>query len=117
LTVEDTAPAGAVLFFRHRRETMTQIKVEQTGQNGQYRFRVTVREDTGQTNHRVTLEEGDYQRLTGGEATPAELVESSFRFLLEREPKESILRSFDLVVINRYFPEYEREMRRRLWST
>jgi hypothetical protein len=41
-------------------------------------------------------------------------VRKSFLFLLEREPKESILRSFDLTVISRYFPEYEREITRRL---
>ena len=37
-----------------------------------------------------------------------ELVRRSFEFLLEREPKESILSRFDLTVISRYFPEYER---------
>jgi hypothetical protein len=41
-------------------------------------------------------------------------VTESFRFLLEREPKESILGSFDLTVIGRYFPEYEREIAKRL---
>jgi hypothetical protein len=47
--------------------------------------------------------------------TAAELaryVRRSFGFLLAREPKESILRSFGLSVIGRYFPEYEREIRR-----
>jgi hypothetical protein len=44
----------------------------------------------------------------------AEVVEESFRFLLEREPKESIMASFDLPVISRYFPEYQQEMERRL---
>ena len=38
----------------------------------------------------------------------------SFEFLLEREPKESILARFDLSVIARYFPEYDREIARRL---
>ena len=33
-----------------------------------------------------------------------------FAFLLEREPKESILRSFDVSVIGGYFPEFEREI-------
>ena len=41
---------------------------------------------------------------------PVDLVRRSFVFLLEREPKESILRSFDLPVIGRYFPDYEREI-------
>ena len=37
-----------------------------------------------------------------------DLVRESFRFLLDREPKESILREFKLSVITRYFPDYER---------
>ena len=49
-------------------------------------------------------------KLTQGCATPEQLVEASFAFLLEREPKESILRSFELPVIARYFPEYERRI-------
>ena len=35
-----------------------------------------------------------------------------FEFLLAREPKESILPSFEIPVIGRYFPEFEREIRR-----
>ena len=42
------------------------------------------------------------------------LLHHSFEFLLEREPKESILRRFDLPLIGHYFPEYEREIRSRL---
>jgi hypothetical protein len=30
--------------------------------------------------------------------------------LLDREPKESILRRFDVTVISRYFPEFEQEL-------
>jgi hypothetical protein len=41
-------------------------------------------------------------------------VRRSFEFLLEREPKESILTRLDLSVISRYFPEYEREIKGRL---
>jgi hypothetical protein len=39
-----------------------------------------------------------------------------FQFLLEREPKESILRRFDVTVISRYFPEFEREFPHYLWQ-
>jgi hypothetical protein len=35
------------------------------------------------------------------------LVETSFKFLLERESNTSILSRFDLPIIERYFPEYE----------
>jgi hypothetical protein len=41
---------------------------------------------------------------------------AAFRFLLEREPKESILARFDVSVIARYFPEFERELPRYLPS-
>ena len=30
--------------------------------------------------------------------------------MLDREPKESILRRFDVMAISRYFPEFEREI-------
>ena len=50
--------------------------------------------------------------LVAADATdPEDLVRRSFEFLLEREPRTSILREFDLPVIGRYFPEYEREIR------
>ncbi len=93
---------------------MAKIDVKQSERNDTYTFEVTVQERHSQTRHQVTLSRADYQRLSGGEASPEELVTESFRFLLEREPKESILRSFDLTVIGRYFPEYERVIQKRL---
>jgi hypothetical protein len=77
-------------------------------------FRVRVIEAGSETTHDVTVSPNDYARLTNGKIEPEELVRRSFEFLLEREPKESILARFNLSVISRYFPEYEREIRRRL---
>lgn len=48
-----------------------------------------------------------------GAPDPASLVRSSFEFLLERETAGAILPSFDLSVIERYFPEWRETMRRR----
>lgn len=90
------------------------IEVERTDRDDRYEFQVTVREGRGETHHRVTLQKADYERLAGGRASPEVLVTESFRFLLERERKESILRSFDLTVISRYFPEYDRAIAKRL---
>jgi hypothetical protein len=45
-----------------------------------------------------------------GAHTPERCIEAAFRFLLDREPKESILRRFDVTVICRYFPEFEHEL-------
>ena len=74
-------------------------------------FRVTV-EDGGSSSHRVTLSDDYHRKLTGGSMSKEELVKKSFEFLLEREPKEAILGSFDLPVIGRYFPEYENTISR-----
>ena len=93
---------------------MATIEVKKSDHGDRYEFQVTVKERGSESHHRVTLHKTDYERLTGGEATPEDLVTESFRFLLEREPKEAILGSFDLMVIGRYFPEYEREITKRL---
>jgi hypothetical protein len=64
--------------------------------------------DGSSSRHEVTVTRVVFERLAPGADDPVDLVRRSFVFLLEREPKESILRSFDLTVIGRYFPEYER---------
>lgn len=89
---------------------MADIAVIQTGADT---FTVNVTDDTGTTVHKVRVSAVDLRRLAPS-TEPAILVEASFRFLLEREPKEAILRTFDLPVIGRYFPEYEEEIRSRL---
>ena len=52
-------------------------------------------------------------RLAPGASDPEDLVRASFGFPLDREGKESILPEFDLTVIGRYFPDFEREITRR----
>ncbi|HEY44066.1 MAG TPA: hypothetical protein G4O11_08805 [Anaerolineae bacterium] len=76
-------------------------------------FEVTV-EGRMVTKHKVTVTPAYYEKLTGGQVPAEVLVERSFEFLLAREPNTSILRSFDLPVIGRYFPEYERVIREML---
>lgn len=88
-----------------------QIEVEKL-KNGEFRVRVI--EARSESSHRVRVGEDDYRRLCGGKIEAGELVRRSFEFLLAREPKESILPEFDLAVIARYFPEYERELRRAI---
>jgi len=73
--------------------------------------RVTVREGASSTIHQVTVSAADLARLAPGATDPIDLVRRSFGFLLVREPKESILGRFDLPLIGRYFPEYERTIR------
>ena len=82
------------------------IEVRQTGGGDPLSFAVTVREGAGETRHEVTMSAEQCRRLAAGHP-PEDCVEAVFRFLLDREPKESILRSFDVSVVSRYFPEFE----------
>lgn len=66
------------------------------------------------TEHRVTAAADDLARLDPGASDPARLVRAAFDFLLEREPPTSILRTFDLTVIGRYFPGWEADIEARL---
>ncbi len=83
---------------------MSNIQVKALGEN---RYEVSVLERSP-TTHIITVPAAYAAKLTNGMASTETLVEKSFEFLLEREPNTSILRSFELSVIGRYFPEYER---------
>jgi hypothetical protein len=86
------------------------IEVNGTSEGDPLEFDVVVREGKGESRHRVTMTRATWQRLTSGKQAPERCVEAAFRFLLDREPKESILARFDVTVIARYFPEFEREL-------
>ena len=91
--------------------THIDIRCDRSG--GGWRCRVTVGDDPGATTHDVEVTDEDISQLAP-DAEVERLVEASFRFLLEREPREAILRRFELPEIGRYFPEYAAELRRRL---
>ncbi|HZR17994.1 MAG TPA: hypothetical protein VFE51_11915 [Verrucomicrobiae bacterium] len=75
---------------------------------------VTVK-GTVTSHHRVRVTEQDIQRFGTGKS-PEALIEESFRFLLDHEPNTSILPAFNLPLIGRYFPAYEKELQTRLRS-
>jgi hypothetical protein len=68
-------------------------------------YEVSVDDGAGSSTHEVTVWPSDVARYAP-DATPEELLQASFAFLLERESKESILRRFELPAIERYFPDY-----------
>jgi hypothetical protein len=78
--------------------------------------RVTVGDDPAATRHEVGVSGATLSAMAPSAGDPEALVRASFEFLLGREARESILRTFDLPVIGRYFPGWEDEVRRRLSS-
>ena len=86
------------------------IEVKQTAGGDPLKFAVTVTDEKGESLHVVTMSPVTYEQLAGGKHTPVACVEAVFRFLLDREPKESILTRFDITVIAHYFPEFDRKL-------
>lgn len=74
---------------------------------------VAVEREGERSRHTVSVSESDLRRWGRGqdEAAVEDLVRRSFDFLLEREPPSSILRRFDLSVIERYFPDYDQQLK------
>ena len=73
-------------------------------------FSVTV-SDSNTTNHTVTVTDETLLDLTDNRVSKTSLLEFSFKFLLDREPNTSILASFDINVISRYFSDYRGEVK------
>jgi hypothetical protein len=90
------------------------IEVKRKAGNDPLAFEVVVKEGRGESRHQVTMARDMYGRLTQGRHTPEACIDAAFRFLLDREPKESILGRFDVSVISRYFAEFEQELPRYL---
>ncbi len=86
---------------------MTSIEVDAVREVDGWTCQVTVADAGGSSRHRVSVGPADLAHLDPGAADPAPLVRRSFEFLLAREPRTAILASFDLVVIGRYFADYE----------
>jgi hypothetical protein len=86
------------------------IEIRQVAEGDPITFDVVVREGEDQTSHRVTISRAMLTQLAADRYTPERCLDAVFRFLLDREPKESILRRFDVAVVPRYFSEFEREL-------
>jgi len=80
---------------------------------GGWRCSVVVGDDASPTQHVVEVDRATLDDLAPG-ATPDELVRESFVYLLEREPRESIMRAFELPIIARFFGDYPDEISHRL---
>lgn len=58
------------------------------------------------SKHKVFFSDSFYKKFKKNE-TKENLIKESFEFLLERESKSSILKEFNLEIIQKFFPEYK----------
>ena len=73
------------------------------------KFEITVKANQI-TKHDVYVTDEMLFNLTKNKISKKELLNFSFNFLLKRETNTSILSSFDLTVISKYFPEYTKKV-------
>ena len=102
----DHAPADRVMRSHG-------IRVACDAKAGAWRCAVVVGDDPEATEHLVEVDRATLDDLAPG-VTPEQLVHESFVYLLEREPRESIMRTFELPIIARFYAEYPDEISRRL---
>ena len=76
-------------------------------------FRVVVKKKTI-TEHFVVLSDQTLKKLTRNLKTKEELLMFSFEFLLDKEDNTSILRTFELSEISKYFPDFSRHIEKWL---
>jgi hypothetical protein len=72
-----------------------------------FTFDVIVRDEREESRHQVTIGADEARRWAELGAEPPQGVEAVMRFLIDREPKESILSAFDTKVVRRYFPDFD----------
>ena len=73
------------------------------------KFEITVKANLI-TKHIVFVNDEMLCKLTKNKVSKEDLLNFSFNFLLDRESNTSILSSFDLTVISKYFPEYTKKV-------
>jgi len=102
-------------FVSEFNEDFDGIRVTETNQsdNG-WIFLVELGHGEGLIEYLVDVDRDFWTRLTNRTVEPADLVTHSFKFLLDREPKEVILKKFNLADISGYFPTYEIEIKKYL---
>ena len=63
--------------------------------------------DEIETSHTVIFDDVMINKYNSINLSKLEIVKKSIEFLLNKEPNTSILSTFDLSIICKYFPEYD----------
>ena len=77
-------------------------------------FLVELGHGEGLLEYWVDVDRAYWTRLTNRRVEPVELVIATFKFLLDKKPKELILKKFNIADVVGNFPNYENEIKRIL---
>lgn len=94
-------------------EDLDNIRVTEANQRESgWTFLVELGHGEGLIEYWVDVDREYWTRLTNRRIEPAELVELTFKFLLEKESKELILKKFNISDVAGRFPMYELEIKK-----
>src|SRR3990167_1765065 len=92
------------------------IRITETNQKEEsWTFLVELGHGDNLAEYYVDVDRDYWTKLTGRRIEPAELIEITFKFLLDKEQKEMIMKKFNLSEVNKLFPQYETEIKRIIW--
>lgn len=79
-----------------------------------WHFSVSLIEDSGLSSvYNVSMDK-DFILRVGAHYQPEKVVQKSFEFLLEKEPKERILQEFDISVISHSYPDFLTSLQQKM---
>lgn len=91
------------------------IKVTETNQtNDSWTFLVELGQGEGLIEYWVDIDREYWTRLTNRRVEPEELVLETFKFLLDKKPKELLLRKFNISDVASNFPMFESYIKKSL---
>ncbi len=88
------------------------VSVRSTRRGDAWECAVDVDDPGGTTRHTVAVMDRDRERWGRPDETVEQLVQRAFEFLLAREAPAQIRRRFSLSDIQRYFRDFDEEIRR-----
>lgn len=84
---------------------------KKTEDGSTWEYAVLLGHESNDVGFLVKINRDHWEYLTRGRESPERLIKKCFRFLLKKQSKYSILRSFDLREIHQIFPEFEAAVR------
>ena len=89
------------------------IRITETNQRDDgWTFLVEIGHGDGLVEYFVDVNRDYWARVTNRRIEPGELVRLTFQFLLEKGPKELVLKKFNIADVAKNFLDYENELKR-----
>lgn len=91
---------------------MEPIQIFKKTEDGKtWEYAVLLGHESNELGFLVNIDREHWKYLTQERESPERLIKKCFRFLLKKQSKYSILRSFNIREIHRLFPEFETEIK------